>query len=681
MARSVTMTSANPYADASTAYWNAGWRGVLPLPFRRKKTPPGGTTGYDGTDPSYADIVTWAGDGGQNICLRMPEGVIGIDVDDYDGKVGGQTLVDLVDRFGALPPTWMSTNRDDGISGIRLFRVPPGTKVLDEIEGGGIEFIQRHHRYLVCWPSLHPEGREYVWINEMTGETGSGVPTLADIPDLPQRWIDGLRDETERSVKAILDSGQAIAILAGFKAGDPCEHVIAHAAKAAVEGGSRHDAYNGAVLAVARDGRNGCPGAMAQIVSLHNDFIAAVTNPAKSSPRTKAEAENEWRRCLAGAVAIVAGDPQGDGCPDVVITDWIDANAEPAAPSDSPEVERTSWWPRDLTGVLNGNDPEPEPEYLMRLDGKALFYRGKVNGLIGESESGKTWVALLCVMQALRGGISVAYLDFEDTAPGIISRLRSMGASDDDLHYLTYIGPDETLGTAARVDLAEAIAKWAPELIILDGFNAAMTLLGLELTDNTDATKFSQTLLKPLARTGACLVYVDHVPKNKDQRAKGGIGAQAKRSMTTGCALAVDVVSAFGRGMTGRLRLTVDKDRPGHVRAIAVEAQHVGEAILTSLSTGEVTVEIERTATKEEMGGAQEREMRTQIMRVIASHGDNGAFRKNIADGMGKKPERVKEHIDWLISHGQILAEGRVLNGNRAFIINPDPDQLMWDLQ
>jgi hypothetical protein len=252
-------------------------------------------------------------------------------------------------------------------------------------------------------------------------------------------------------------------------------------------------------------------------------------------------------------------------------------------------TQRTTWWPIDLDPVLRGEVTEHAPEFLTFTDGQPLFYAGKVNGIIGESESGKTWIALQAVTQALALGQRVLYMDFEDAAAGIVSRLKSLGVTD--FTGLSYMSPDEGFGTMAKLDLAETLHTLDPHLAVLDGFNAAMNVLGLDINSNNDATTFAQLLLKPVAATGVCLVYVDHVPKSKDARGKGGIGAQAKRAMTTGCTLAVHVLEPFGRGNTGRLALSVDKDRAGHVRGYATDAKNLGTVILASdKASGNVAV-------------------------------------------------------------------------------------------
>ena len=253
--------------------------------------------------------------------------------------------------------------------------------------------------------------------------------------------------------------------------------------------------------------------------------------------------------------------------------------------------ERSSWFPKPLD--LDGTEEEPAPEFLARNDGYRLFYKGKINALVGESESGKTWVALHAVAQCLQVGQSVIYIDFEDSGRGILSRLRSLGISNEQFATFTYANPDENLQLEQRVDLVEALAMQAPDFIVVDGVNASMTLLGLDLTSNRDATFFSQQLLKPLALSGAAVVTIDHVTKSKDNRGNYAIGAQAKRADVNGVAIMVEVEEPFGRGMTGILNLKVTKDRPGHVRAISKEAKFVGRVILRSQVDGSVKMVVE----------------------------------------------------------------------------------------
>jgi putative DNA primase/helicase len=188
----------------------------------KKYPPPLAFTGHGQPDPSGADIQTWL-DGPEqayNIGLRLPAGVIGLDVDAYAGKRGGESLAELVARLGDLPPTWLTSARTDGVSGIRLFRVPlelDGREVNWPGEAGKhIEIIQHGHRYAVAWPSTNPEadGAEYRWRWSEGGSADAqtaGVPTVDELSWLPERWLRGLMLDYARTDKATLD-GDALSL-------------------------------------------------------------------------------------------------------------------------------------------------------------------------------------------------------------------------------------------------------------------------------------------------------------------------------------------------------------------------------------------------------------------------------------------------------------------------------------
>lgn len=164
--------------------------------------PPSGFTGGYDADPTPQDYARWDAefpDG--NVCLRLPDDIVGIDVDAYGGKTGAATLAEAERRWGPLPPTYRVTSRHDGVSGIRLYRVPAGTKLrgvlkFSELGIGDVDIIQRGHRYVVGWPSIHPEGRLYGWFDEAAGLVVMDTPPgPGDSSKLPAAWIEGLRVE------------------------------------------------------------------------------------------------------------------------------------------------------------------------------------------------------------------------------------------------------------------------------------------------------------------------------------------------------------------------------------------------------------------------------------------------------------------------------------------------------
>jgi hypothetical protein len=446
--------------------------------------------------------------------------------------------------------------------------------------------------------------------------------------------------------------------------------------------GSAHDAACRATARFARLAVEGHPGVLRVMSSVHKAFIDNVTNPRRrGSSRTALDAEAEWRDMVVSAVNLVSADmPAAPSCdcdgaltalivndptrPDPTpqpLTDGATALATQPLTADDlndPTSEaRTSWWPRDLGPVLSGEQTEPPPTVLTRSDGQALWYAGKINGLIGESESGKTWVALLAVAQELAAGHRVLYLDFEDAAPGIVSRLKALGTVDDDLdRLLDYADPAESLHAAASGDLGELLRTRNYTLIVVDGFNASMTLLGLDLMSNTDVTKFFQLLLRPLAKTGSAVAYVDHIGKNAADDSKGGIGAQAKRAMTTGCVIKVKVGEPFGRGMTGRLHLGVDKDRAGHVRGASAAGRDAGTARLSSdFDSGSVEVVLQSpdTSTRTQRRDGAQSMLMEKISDWLNSSPETTSLRA-LRREMGGKGEDVDKALDHLVRTGYV---------------------------
>ncbi|WP_166906172.1 bifunctional DNA primase/polymerase [Mycobacterium sp. DL440] len=124
--------------------------------------------------------------------VRLPAGVLGIDVDAYDGKNGKATLEDWERQFGSLPPTYLITARSDGVSGIRLYRVPEGYYP-KEMPNSGVEFLDHHHRYVVVPPSWHHTGKRYTLTFPNGKPSKSGVlPPIDQIPYLPDSYVSGL---------------------------------------------------------------------------------------------------------------------------------------------------------------------------------------------------------------------------------------------------------------------------------------------------------------------------------------------------------------------------------------------------------------------------------------------------------------------------------------------------------
>ena len=281
-----------PFAYAGEEWHEAGWD-CFPLPSRSKTPPPDGYTGAQGRPVVASDVETWIRlypDG--NVGLRMPVDVVGIDVDAYKEE-GARSWAELGEKCGSLPLTWIITSRQDGVSGIRLYRVPPGTR-LRSIARPGIEIIQRWHRYAVTWPSVHPTGLIY---RLCFGEDDEAdIPSPSDLPYLPNRWV------TELSAPTLVPERPQ----PRFHAGD-WSHAVQAAYSEAMAGmtrGSRHDTCRDMAMALARLEHDHHPGATAALESLGAHFCAAIVDRA-----TPDEAAREWSDLLLGARVLVSSTP------------------------------------------------------------------------------------------------------------------------------------------------------------------------------------------------------------------------------------------------------------------------------------------------------------------------------------------------------------------------------------
>jgi hypothetical protein len=133
-----------PFGDYALAYKAAGWA-PIPILGGGKGVTPGGVTGHDGIDLEGARLKAAIKRYGKCvIATRAPVGVVGIDVDQYGDKTGGDTLAEWEELYGPLPATYVSTSRDDGISGIRWFRVPADWR--GKANHPSVELVQRWHR-------------------------------------------------------------------------------------------------------------------------------------------------------------------------------------------------------------------------------------------------------------------------------------------------------------------------------------------------------------------------------------------------------------------------------------------------------------------------------------------------------------------------------------------------------
>lgn len=302
-----------PYGDAAWAYRAAGWQGVIPVGYgRRRKSPPfKGFTGWTGADPSGPDVQTWV-DGKEaawNLGIHLPTGIVVPDVDAYNG--GAATLARLEKAVGhPLPPTWSSTSKGQSSpSRHRFYRADlPEGRVWHDHPGGlksGIDALHVGHRYAVTWPSIHPSGDGYFWYDP-DGELWEGVPTPGELTVLDDAWIMELSKVGTPLPGTAADDVTTWATVRQFRRGPQCRRVARQLAAELdrIAGANDRESAGGlhapgplyALTALGLEGHAGVNVAL----SIHQ--AAYVAARVQHRQETDATADGDWWRMFRGAV-------------------------------------------------------------------------------------------------------------------------------------------------------------------------------------------------------------------------------------------------------------------------------------------------------------------------------------------------------------------------------------------
>ncbi len=233
------------------------------------------------------------------------------------------------------------------------------------------------------------------------------------------------------------------------------------------------------------------------------------------------------------------------------------------------------------------DDVEEDPPTIgIRSDGAcALLYPGRFNNIIGESESCKSMLGQAMCVEQLKLGNHAIYVDYEKDALSVRERLREMGVDDDMLDRFHYVSKREDPWSPGELAmLRQAMDDLSPTVAVVDGVTNAMALEGLNPLDNQDVSKFYGGIPLILSANNCAVVAIDHLTKAKpgEVRAKGALGAQHKRAGIDGASFKMMLSGGrFGRGMSARAELIIDKDAPGWLRPHAPD-DHVAAIWLHS---------------------------------------------------------------------------------------------------
>lgn len=314
----------------------------------------------------------------------------------------------------------------------------------------------------------------------------------------------------------------------------------------------------------------------------------------------------------------------------------------------------------DVAALLAGNLQPEQPALLTRTDGGALLYPGKMHVFQAEPGAGKGWISLVAVAEVLAMGGAAGYLDYEDTAIGILGRLRTLGVTDAAISSrFYYANPAGRFGPAEMLSLRDALDRMNLDLVVIDSVGEALSREGLSEDKADDVNRWTNLLPRMITRTGAAVLMLDHVSKDPEQRGRWARGSGAKLAVVDGVSFQLKVRVPFSRHRPGRVDLVIAKDRPGGVGAIG---ETVATAHVTPHAAGElVTVRLEPHTS--EAAAPTDSWKPTVLMGKVwqALDGSTAPLTATALASLvhSDKPRLVKEAITRLISEGFIAETGK----------------------
>lgn len=316
----------------------------------------------------------------------------------------------------------------------------------------------------------------------------------------------------------------------------------------------------------------------------------------------------------------------------------------------------------DLSWLLTGQRPvKPPTKFLLRTDGVALFYPGKVNILYGDPETTKTLLAQCGAAEALGAGHRVALLDIDHNgAEELVEFMLRLGvqpavlADPDRFRICAPEDARDLLGTI------EVLRAWGVEYTVVDSVGELVPMMGMKSNENDDVTTVLRKTLQVLATAGACVVAIDHLPKPQEgaRRTEFSIGGMAKKRACNGSMLLMEVIKQPAPGAVGEVRVTNTKDRIGSLRRACVDQKRVGVFVIDSTVDDVTTWRVvpEQAEVPAADGGKRDTVMMEKVSRWLDSRSEPpplNVLRRSVEGNEGA----VTRAAEVLVDEGFVVEE------------------------
>jgi len=189
-------------------------------------------------------------------------------------------------------------------------------------------------------------------------------------------------------------------------------------------------------------------------------------------------------------------------------------------------------------------------------------YSGLLTALVGDGESGKTWLAAHAVLDVVSNGGRALVVDGEMSAPAWRSRLGALGATDADLARVAYLDVG-ALVAASTTRLRVTLTEHAVDLFVLDSAAAYLATVAKSENDNSEVARefgrLRQLVAEHPEHPPVAGLIVDHVARGSGSAIPRG--ATAKLNALD---LALGVTLSAPPSLDGwSAILSTEKDRHG----------------------------------------------------------------------------------------------------------------------
>jgi len=350
--------------------------------------------------------------------------------------------------------------------------------------------------------------------------------------------------------------------------------------------------------------------------------------------------------------------------------DWLNMSVDPAqafSANGAVNLDPHTWHPINL--AQRALEP-PEPPSI-----NEIIYPGRCHVWSGEPETLKSMVAMAVCLDQIRAGKHTAYIDYENGAREATARMRSLGATDDDLARFLYYEPAEPLTGDTEIYGAvnAQFAACEPTVVVVDSYTGSLATHQCSPNEALDVERHHQTVIKPLMAHGASTIILDHLVKNREMRGRYAIGSERKIGVAD-IHIGFEIILPLSRGHHGVVRLRVHKDRPGYLqRPITAQAR------FESTLDGELTWQIEPAHTEPDADITAFRPtvLMERVSRYLELHGEPASM-NTLEDTVQGKAGYIRKAVDALVQDGYAVERkgprgARLIDLAKSYRADNDP--------